>query len=310
MDDIVMKKLQQFKDGTTPIFEILTGQGNWTWSEVRSSYMKSMEQLFPVPDGVYFESVNISGVPTLIVTPKEVIEDRTMLYIHGGGYVHGGVNGYKSLVAQYALSLKSKVYLPDYRQAPEFPFPTPIDDVFSVYKQMLKTVTNQKSFTIAGDSAGGAMIITIMRKARDANFPLPVAGLSISPWANLTHTGASIKERNGLDQSGTTFEALDLLAKLFLGDTLPSDPDASPVFADVRNLPPILIQIGENEVMLSDAIRLASHLAENRVKVTFESWPNMFHVWHQYTGFLPEADEAIKNSVNFIEREINRNNIK
>lgn len=144
------------------------------------------------------------------------------------------------------------------------------------------------------------MIVTIMRKARDAKLPLPAAAVAISPWADLTHCGVSARIRNGIDPICTT-DFLDQLAALFLAGELPTNPDASPIFADVRGLSPTLIQIGENEVMLHGATRLASHLGENRVRTTLEVWPGMFHVWHIFSGLLPEADHALRNAVRFID---------
>lgn len=236
----------------------------------------------------------------MVITPKTVVDDRVLLYVHGGGYVHGGTLAYRGLTGRLATMLQAKVYAPGYRQAPEHPFPTPINDIFAAYQGLLELGQEPSKLGLCGDSAGGAMVLTIMRKARDNNLPLPAAAVAFSPWANLTHSGASARERDGLDPICST-AFLNKLASTFLAGALPTDPDASPVFADVRKLAPTLIQIGENEVMLSDAIRLASHLAENRVRTTLEVWPGMFHVWHLFAGLLPQADEALENAVKFLD---------
>ncbi|KAA0015308.1 alpha/beta hydrolase [Salinicola corii] len=283
-----------------PIALKLSGKNEADWQEVREAYMDGLDQLFPAPTGVSYATVELGGVSTMLVTPENYSEDRALFYIHGGGYVHGGVKGYRGLAGRYATMLRSRVYLPDYRQAPEHRYPTPIEDTFSAYRALIDTGVAPGSLMLSGDSAGGAMVVTIMRKARDAGFALPVASVAISPWANLTHSGSSATERDGIDPLVST-AFLDELASRFLAGTLPTDPDASPVFADVRNLSPTLIQIGENEVMLSDAIRLASHLGENRVRTSLEVWPGMFHVWHLLAGILPEADQALRNAVRFYE---------
>lgn len=295
--------LEGWMKAAGPIGEKLMGLSDAGWQDIRDGYMDALDKLFPAPDGVTIESVDMGGVPGMVVTPEEVIDDRVLLYIHGGGYVHGGIRGYRGLAGRYAKWLQAKVYAPDYRQAPEYPFPTPINDVFTAYKYLLDAGVNPQSLAISGDSAGGAMVITIMRKARDAGVAMPVAGAAISPWANLTHTGASGRDRDGLDPLANV-EILNKLARTFLGNTLPTDPDASPVFADVRGLSPTLIQIGENEVMLSDAIRLASHLGENRVRVNLEVWPGMFHVWHLLSGIMPDAEQALRNAVHFLDHEL------
>jgi len=141
--------------------------------------------------------------------------------------------------------------------------------------------------------------------ARNAGVPLPAGGAALSPWANLEHTGASMFNREGLDKLNTK-AGLDLMAKTFLGGALPNSPEASPVFADVRGLPPILVQIGEGELMLSDAIRLAGHLGENRVRVSLEVWPGMFHVWHMFQAELAEGREAIANVAVFLSQAVEK----
>lgn len=292
--------LTRWAASAAPIARLLAGQGDTTWPQARRTYLDTLATLFPAPPGVTFSPVDMGGVAGTRVDPEHVEGGRTLFYIHGGGYAHGGPEGYHGLAGHYARRLRATVYLPDYRQAPEHRFPVPIDDTFRAYRDLLEKGVDPSSLAISGDSAGGAMVITIMRKARDAGLPLPAGGVAISPWANLTHTGASAQDRDGLDPL-CSVEYLDLLARNFLGEVLATDPDASPVFADVRGLPPTLVQIGENEVMLSDAIRLAAHLGENRVRTSLEVWPGMFHVWHVCAGQLPEADRALRNAVAFLE---------
>lgn len=270
------------------------------WTKARSDYVDAMARAFPAPDGLAVEETRIGGVPCHVVTPTEVSEGRILLYLHGGGYASGGPGGYIGLCGRYAKLLQAKVYIPDYRLAPEARFPAAIEDVFAVYRALLDDGVDPSRLTVSGDSAGGAMVVTLMRWARDAGIELPAAGVAISPWANLTHNGESCVTREGIDPLCSVY-FLQLLARNFLGNALPTDPDVSPVFADVRRLSPILIQIGENEVMLSDAIRLASHLAENRVRTSLEVWPGMFHVWHLCGGILPEADAALRNAAAFLD---------
>lgn len=291
-----------------PVVKKLYGQSDADWKEVRADYVKQLDKLFPAVEGETFADVSLGGIGAMLVTPAEVIEGRVMIYIHGGGYVHGGVEAYRGLTGRYARALKAKVYTVDYRQAPEFPFPTPIDDVFQAYRALLEEGANPRSLMISGDSAGGAMVVTLMRKARDAGLALPAAAVAISPWANLTHSGTSAMVRDGLDPL-CSVAFLNQLARSFLAGELPTHPDASPVFADVQGLSPTLIQVGENEVMLSDAIRLASHMSESRVRTTLEVWPEMFHVWHLFAGILPEADQALRNAIRFFEDALNPANI-
>lgn len=255
----------------------------------------------PVPSGISITEIRMGDVPATLVTPDAVEEGRVVLYMHGGGYVSSSPTDYLSMGGHFAKILKARLYIPDYRLAPEHPFPAALDDSLSAYRWLLDQGCDPGSTAFAGDSAGGAMVVSVMAKALRAGLPLPAAGAAFSPWANLEHTGASATNRDGLDPLCTR-EMLSQMASLFLGGALPNDPDASPVFADVRGLPPILVQIGENEVMLSDAMRLATHLAENRVRVSLEVWPGMFHVWHKYAATLPEGMQALRNASVFLEQ--------
>ncbi|MGU3399913.1 alpha/beta hydrolase [Brucellaceae bacterium D45D] len=282
-----------------PIVEKFYGGSETDWPEVRAHYMAGLDRLFPAIDGANYSKAVLGGVPAMRVEPEN-ISNRVLLYIHGGGYVHGGVEGYRGLTGRLAKALNATVYAPDYRQAPEFPFPMPIEDVFAAYRAILNDGTDPKNLVLAGDSAGGAMVVTIMRKARDAGMALPAAGVAFSPWADLTHSGTASQARDGIDPI-CSIEFLNKLAQMFLAGALPTHPDASPVFADLHDLAPTLIQIGENEVMLSGATRLAANLGAARVRTSLEVWPGMFHVWHLLAGNLPEADQALRNAVRFLD---------
>ncbi|MCI9870434.1 alpha/beta hydrolase [Arthrobacter humicola] len=269
-----------------------------TLDELRTAY-DEMLAAHPTPEGVTIEEVDMGGIPGIVVTPETVEDNRALFYIHGGAYIVGSPAGYHGLAGNFAVRLNARVFLPHYRLAPEHPFPTPINDTVDAYRWLLEQGQDPKRLMVAGDSAGGAMTVTVMIKARNLGLPLPAAGVALSPWANLEHTGASMTNREGLDPLNSK-AVLDLLARSFLGGALPNDPDASPVFADVRGLPPILVTIGENELMLSDAVRLAGHLAENRVRVSLDVWPEMFHVWHMHQDRLPEGRKALDDAARFL----------
>jgi len=287
------------KEAAGPLIKVLGNDPETTWKEAQSTYTKVFENAYPLPDGVKITQIKMGNVPAVLITPENYQGDTTMFYIHGGGYVSGSAMMYVNLAAKFALRLNTKVYIPDYRLAPEFPYPTPLEDTFEAYQWLMESGCNTDRLTIAGDSAGGAMVITMMVKGRNKGIKLPAAAIALSPWANIENNGKSMNNRNRLDPF-VTKEILDAMADTFLNGIHPSDADASPIYADVRNLPPTLILIGENEIMLSDAIDLARHLAENRVRVNLEVWPGLFHVWPQYAPNLKESDQAIKNIVRFI----------
>ena len=296
----VKAAVQTWANSLSDLVPVLMGIDTTTkMSDIRDAYAKMLGQNQP-PAGVRFEAVDMGGVPATLVTPDELKTDAVLMYIHGGAYIVGRPDGYHGIGGNYAKMLGARVYMPDYRLAPEHQFPAPIDDTLRAYEWLLEQNIAASKIAFAGESAGGAMVVSVMVAAKSKGLPLPAVGSSISPWANLEHTGASMSNREGLDPLNSK-AVLDILARAFLGDTLANHPLASPVFADVTGLPPILVQIGENELMLSDAMRLANHLADNRVRVNLEVWPGMFHAWHFYAGMLAEGQQALESSVRFIE---------
>lgn len=296
---LVQQRIDGWNAASLAFAPLLRGEPG-SWPDARHDYLQALA-VHPTPQGVTVDQVDMGGIPATLVTPREVRDERILLYIHGGGYVAGSPAGYHGLAGHYAQLLGARVYMPDYRLAPEHPFPAAIDDTLAAYAWLLEQGHGGDRVAFSGDSAGGAMVVSVMVAARKAGLALPVAGVALSPWANLEHSGASMLTRDGVDPT-VNLAGLNLMARAFLGDALKNDPDASPVFADVRGLPPILIQIGEREVMLSDAMRLATHLAENRVRVSLDVWPDMFHVWHMFAAILPEGMRALQDAARFLER--------
>ncbi|MEE4746422.1 alpha/beta hydrolase [Pseudomonas alliivorans] len=300
MNTKVESAVQTWANSLSDLVPVLKGLDTTTkMSDIRDAYATMLAQN-PAPVGVRFEAVDMGGVPGTLVTPDEIKTDAVVMYIHGGAYIVGRPDGYHGIGGNYAKMLGARVYMPDYRLAPEHTFPASIDDTLRAYEWLLEQKIPANRIAFSGESAGGAMVVSVMVAAKSRGLPLPAVGSSISPWANLEHTGASMSNREGLDPLNAK-SVLDILARTFLGDTLANHPLASPVFADVTGLPPILVQIGENELMLSDAMRLATHLADNRVRVNLEVWPAMFHAWHFYAAILLEGQQAMESSVRFIE---------
>lgn len=304
MNDKLTQVMHGWADSLVNLVPVLTGSDKTaTMRQVRASYTAFQAQQ-PAPEGVKFDEVDMGGVPATLVKPEVKTSDIVLVYLHGGAYIVGEPDGYRGIGGNYAKLLGASVYIPNYRLAPEHPFPAAIDDSLRAYEWLLEQGIPAQNIAFAGESAGGAMVVSVMVAAKQKGLPLPATGVAISPWANLEHTGASMTNREGLDPLNTK-PLLDLLARAFLAGALPNHPFASPVFADVTGLPPILVQIGENELMLSDAIRLASHLAENRVRVNLEVWPGMPHAWHFFQSFLPEAQQALQASARFISETVN-----
>jgi len=291
----------QWSESLRDLGPVLTGENKTvSLAEIRARYSKMLAQN-PAPAGITFEDVVIGGVPGQLATPKVLRTDAVVVYIHGGAYIVGEPNGYHGIGGNLAQMLGAKVFLPDYRLAPEHPFPAPIDDTLRFYKGLLDDGYPAKKIVFAGESAGGAMTVTVMVAARNSGLALPAGGVAISPWANLEHTGISMTNRETVDLLNTK-AGLVFLANVFLQGALPNHPMASPVFADVTGLPPIMVQMGEAELMLTDGMRLATHLAENRVRMTLEVWPHMFHAWHFVAQLQPQARQALESAALFMEQ--------
>jgi len=291
----------QWSESLRDLGPVLTGENKTvSLDEIRLLYSRMLAQN-PAPAGITFDDVVIGGVPGQLATPKVLRTDAVVVYIHGGAYIVGEPNGYHGISGNLAQMLGAKVFLPDYRLAPEHPFPAPIDDTLGFYKGLLDEGYPAKKIVFAGESAGGAMTVTVMVAARNSGLALPAGGVAISPWANLEHTGISMTNRETIDVLNTK-AGLVFLARVFLQGALPNHPMASPVFADVTGLPPIMVQMGEAELMLTDGMRLATHLAENRVRMTLEVWPHLFHAWHFVANLQPEARQALESAALFLEQ--------
>lgn len=285
------------------IFDAAAGKGPDSLETVRLGYRKFFQESFPPPEGVTFETVDADGVPTEIAVPEDTVPGRHVVYLHGGGYVTGDPQGYRGLVGTLALRLRARVVVPDYRLAPEAVYPAAVDDSVTAYRWLLEQGVAPRDVVFAGDSAGGAMAVSVLVAARDLGLALPAASIAVSPWANLEHTGATMVSLDGVDPS-VSRAGLRQAADIVLGNAPQSSPLASPVFADTRGLPPVLIQIGGHEVMLSDAIRLAAKLADDGVPVRLDVAPGMGHVWHLVVGHHPAADKAVADAVAFAEEHL------
>lgn len=294
-----------------PIMQIflatLKGEANeLSMDDLRAHHRQGM-QAMPTVDGVAFEMVDMDGVSGLRAVPRDAVAGRTLLYSHGGGYIVGDPDGYRGFVSAIADRAKSTVLVPNYRLAPEHPFPAPMQDVLSAYRWALGAGARAHQFAFLGDSAGGALTVSVMAMARDEGLPLPVAGVAMSPWVNLEHTGASIESRAERDLVHTGVpDALHVMGSVFLNGAPPRSPEASPVFAELHGLPPILIQVGEAEQLLSDSLQLSERLAQAGVRTTIEIWPDMFHGWQMFHAELDEAEEALSNAIDFLNREFER----
>jgi phosphinothricin tripeptide acetyl hydrolase len=269
-----------------------------TVAERRLQYERA-ERVFPIPPEIKVEQVSAPAAPAEWLRPPGAVAGRLVLYLHGGGYVIGSPRSHRHLAAAIASAGQATGLLLDYRLAPEHPFPAAVEDATAAYRWLLEQGIAPGHVVIGGDSAGGGLTVATLVALRDAGVPRPAAGVCISPWTDLTFGGASYRTRAQSDPI-VSRPGIDGMAQAYLGATPPRTPLASPLFADLRGLPPLLIQVGGDEVLLDDATELADRAKAAGVDTTLEVWDRMIHVWHWFLPMLDEAQAAIDGIGRFV----------
>jgi acetyl esterase/lipase len=255
----------------------------------------------PYPADVTARDVTLDGVGAIELAVTSNTGPVTVLYFHGGGYVVGSARTGARLAAELARRSGGRALSVDYRLAPEHPYPAAVEDGIAAYTGLLGSGADPARVVLAGDSAGGGLAVATLLAARDRGLPRPAAGVVFSPWADITRSGASYRAKDGVDAL-FTYEALGW----FVGKYVPAGdqavPLASPVYASLAGLPPLLIQVGSHEVLLDDSVRLAANAARDDVEVTLHVAQGAPHVFVNRFGQVPEADEALEEVARFIAR--------
>jgi epsilon-lactone hydrolase len=243
------------------------------------------------------------GVPAEWLGDPAQVERPVLLFLHGGGYLAGSADTHRPLAAALGRRLSATVLLPDYRLAPEHPFPAAIDDALLAYRFLLGRGISPGRIVVAGDSAGGGLAVSLGVAARDAGLPLPAAIACFSPWADLALTGASIDE-NEERCSMLRREAVSKAATAYLGGASPRHPLASPIYADLSALPPLLVHSSADELLRDDGVRLAARARESRVQTEFELFSRVPHAWQHFELVLPEARASLDATAAFLLRHL------
>jgi len=238
------------------------------------------------------EPVSANGVAAEWSSTADADPSKVVLYLHGGGYVIGSLDSHRHLVVEVGRAARARTLAIDYRLAPEHPFPAAVDDALAAYRFLLADGVQPRSIAIAGDSAGGGLAVAAMIAIRDAGLPQPACGWPISPWVDMEATGDSMASKAATDPTVQKAGILDM-AKLYMHGADPRSPLAAPIYADLRGLAPLLIQVGAAETLLDDAIRLAQVAGAADVAVDLQIWPDMIHVWHVYHQELAAGRRAI-----------------
>ncbi|MCH7844101.1 MAG: alpha/beta hydrolase [Chloroflexi bacterium] len=270
--------------------------------EARAVLDRAFGEFKPPSDVTVFE-IDAGGVPCQWITAPGVPQDRLIIYFHGGAYAACSPTTHQDLISRLSRASGAAALGVDYRLAPEHPFPAAVDDSIAVYNWALGHGFEPSNIVLAGDSAGGGLVLSVMLAARDAGVPLPAAGVCYSPWVDLECTGESMSANDHLDDF-IKYGGLSARARSYLGGADPKHPLASALYADLHGLPPLLVHVGSAETLLDDSVRLAALAGKAGVDVTLKVWDDMVHVWQAFAAILPEGQQSIDETGDFIRQRL------
>lgn len=280
------------------LLELGLGLQSASISQQRAA-METSATLFPAPDDMTVESIDAHGVPCDRVRAPGLGGDRVLLYLHGGAYVTGSRNSHRGLAARIGQATRATVLLPEYRLAPEHPFPAAVTDAVSCWRWLLDTGCTPSTMTVAGDSAGGGLALAVLLALRQAELPLPACAVALSPWTDLEAMGPTAQP-GAVSDPMLSREGLLQSANLYAAGSL-RDPLASPLHGDLVGLPPILLQVGTREVLLSDSTRFAERARAAGVTVELDVQDGLVHVWQMFPE-LPESRSALARIGRFVDQ--------
>lgn len=273
-----------------------------TVGELRES-LEAIAGQVPAPDGVVVEPVEVAGRPAEWIHEPDS-SSAVLLYFHGGAFCSGSLNTHRNLAGRLAIAYGGRVLSLDYRLAPEHPFPAAVTDAAGAYEELLDSGLERSSIGLAGDSAGGGLTVAALLAIRDRGLPQPGAAVALSPWADLRQVSETYESRDEVDLF-LNRARLDRTAVWYLGDTAAADPLASPVLADLGGLAPLLIQVGDREVLLDDSRALAERADRSGTEVELEVWDDMIHVWQAFPEeIFQESKAAVDGIGSFLRRHL------
>ncbi|WP_109505748.1 alpha/beta hydrolase fold domain-containing protein [Nocardioides speluncae] len=263
---------------------------------------EAMNAQLPTPDGVATRPVNAGGVPALVYTSAQAATadptadsaaDPAVIYIHGGGYLSGSAFGSRPLAGILSVTCASPVLVPDYRLAPEHPYPAAVDDVERSYGWLAGRAADPAGLALVADSSGAGLVMSLLQRLRATGAAMPGTVVLLSPWVDLECLFLD-HETEGDPQARAVRDQVDMCVPTYLGTTSPADPAVNPLHADLTGLPPMLVQVGTGDFVLRDAKELVGRAREHGVPATLELYPANTHVFHLFWSFLPEAAKAIE----------------
>lgn len=271
-------------------------------AETRDGF-EAQHGAIPVADGCRVEAVSLGGVPAERLVPAGADPGRTILYLHGGGHVFGSARSHRHMVSRLAQAAGAVAYVTDHRLAPEAPFPAALDDAGAAYEALLEAGVDRARLVVAGESAGGGLAAALVLALKTRGRPLPAALYLLSPWLDLTQSGAAHTLRAAADPLVTTASLADCAAHYLSAGGDPTDPLVSPVFGDLTGLPPSLVQVGADEVLLSDALEFVQRAALVGQGVHLQVWAEMVHAWPLFHTALGAGERALSDAGDWISRQ-------
>jgi acetyl esterase/lipase len=267
--------------------------------EERRQGFDAFAKAFPTAGDIAVEPVSANGVPAEWTSAANADISRVVLYVHGGGYVIGSLDSHRHLASEIARDIGGRTLALHYRLAPEHPFPAPVEDTLAGYRYLLEQGIEPRNIAIAGDSAGGGLVVAALVAIRDAGLSQPACGWCISPWVDMEGIGDSMTDKAEEDPMVQKDPLLEM-SKLYLNGANPRSPLAAPIYADLTGIAPLFIQVGAAETLFDDAIRLARVAGAAHVPVTLEIWPEMVHVWHLFHPRVTAGRRAIAAGAGYV----------
>ncbi|TXH05940.1 MAG: alpha/beta hydrolase [Nevskiaceae bacterium] len=251
------------------------------------------------PKGATYQQTRCADVPVMKIQPAGDTPLRTVLYLHGGAYVTGGYGSHRKLAAAVGEAAQAQVWSPDYRLAPEHPHPAALNDALAVYRSLLEQGQDPDGLSLVGDSAGGNLALELALAIRAAGLPMPASLVLLSPWTDMSLSGESISTHAGRDPM-LSADWLRWAAEVYRGEVALRDPAVSPLFAGLAGLPPMLIQVGTEEILASDALRLHERARDASVPCELQVFDGLWHVFQLHYRLLDASNQAVHKIGAFI----------
>ena len=266
----------------------------------RRQRLDEVGSIWPVADDVNLELVDLDGVPGEWSIAPGSDATRVLIFFHGGGYCSGSILSHRRMVTEAGRAAGTRTLAVGYRLAPEHTFPAALDDALTVWRYVRNQGVAAKHIAIGGDSAGGGLTVALINRLRNAREELPGCAWLVSPWTDLTMSGETLTTKDAIDPIIHRGYLGELADAYLPAETDRKDPQISPLYADLKGLPPTLIQVGSAETLLADATRFAAAAGAADVPVTLEIWPHMIHAWHLWNAHLEPGRRALANAGSFI----------